>query len=143
MAIVKNQKGFTLIEIIIALFVFTVGILALNKMQIVAIRGNANANSLTGASTWAASQVENLLALDYGDALLTDGNDDGVAGLDANTEADADGFVDSPDGNFKILWNVAADEPFRNIKTVRVIATRNYFGLQKQVTYDYYKVNTF
>jgi prepilin-type N-terminal cleavage/methylation domain-containing protein len=147
MRVLNNEKGFTLIEIMVALFVFTVGILALNKLQLVAIRGNANANGLTGASSWAAAQVENLLALEYDDALLQDveGGDggEGLAGLDDNTAAKADGFVDSLDGNFRILWNVADDEPFRNIKTIRVIATRNYYGLQKQVVYDYYKINTF
>ncbi len=147
MLLLRNEKGFTLIEIMVALFVFTIGILALNKMQVVAIRGNANANGLTGSSSWAAAQVETLLTLDYDDDLLQDivGGDgaEGLAGLNDNTAAKADGSMDSLDGNFKILWNVADDEPIRNVKTIRVIATRNYFGLQKQVSLDYYKINTF
>lgn len=146
MLFLRDEKGFTLIEVMVALFVFTIGILALNKMQLVAIRGNSNANGLTGASSWAAGQVETILDLEYDDPLLDDdggGAADGLAGLDDNTSATADDFIDSPDGNFRILWNVATDEPMRNVKTIRVIATRNYFGLQKQVAFDYYKIDTF
>ncbi|MDA3835847.1 MAG: prepilin-type N-terminal cleavage/methylation domain-containing protein [Spirochaetales bacterium] len=141
----RNEKGFTLVEAMVSLFIFTVGILALTKMQLIAIRSNYDANGLTGASNWAASQLETVLSLGYDDDLLADDGDGGagLAGLDDNTDLTADGFIDSPDGNYRILWNVAVDEPMRNVKTIRMIATRNFFGLQKQVSLDYYKINIF
>lgn len=165
MRFLNNEKGFTIIETMVALFIFTVGILALNKLQIIAIQGNGDANGLTAASSWAAGEVENILRLDYNDPLLADdgdgvnpdgdgtgqdgdndGDDDdgGDFGLNDNTTTTADGFRVSPDGNYTIYWNVAPEEPTRNVMTIRVIATRNFFGLmQRQVALDYYKINTF
>ena len=43
------QSGFTLLEVMVAVVVLTVGILALNAMQISAIRVNRAAGNLTGA----------------------------------------------------------------------------------------------
>ena len=153
----KNNKGFTLIETLVALMVFTIGILALNRMQLVSIRGNSNASGITSSANWAAGQVEQLLRLDYADAILDDddgdgtnqdGDDDGVddGGNDFGLNdigAAADGTASSPDNNYTIYWNVAVDEPMPNLKTIRVIVTRNYFGFQKKVSLDYCKINTF
>ena len=61
----KNVEGFTLLEIIIAIAIFTVGILAVASMQISAINGNESASSLTGATTWGQDKIEELLALPY------------------------------------------------------------------------------
>ena len=77
-----------------------------------------------------------------------DADDDGVddGGNDfglSDTGANADGTATSPDNNYTIFWNVAVDEPMPNLKTIRVIVTRNYYGLQKQVALDYCKINTF
>jgi prepilin-type N-terminal cleavage/methylation domain-containing protein len=155
----KNNKGFTLIETLIALMVFTIGILALNRMQFVSIRGNSNASGITSSSSWAAGQVEQLLRLDYADAILDDDDGDGT-NQDTNDDGDdnvgadfdfglndigagADGTASSPDNNYTIYWNVAVDEPMPNLKTIRVIVTRNYFGFQKKVSLDYCKINTF
>jgi prepilin-type N-terminal cleavage/methylation domain-containing protein len=152
-----NNKGFTLIETLVALVILTIGILTLNKMQVTSIRGNANASGITSSSSWAAGQVEQLLRLDYDDPLLDDGDGDGTGqdadddGVDdggndfglSDTGANADGTATSPDNNYTIFWNVAVDEPMPNLKTIRVIVTRNYYGLQKQVALDYCKINTF
>ena len=153
-----NNKGFTLIEALVALFVLTIGILTLNKMQITSIRGNANASGITSSSNWAAAQIEQLLRLNYDDPLLDDGDGDGTDQDDAPNDgvdddgddfglndigAGADGTLTSPDNNYSIFWNVAVDEPMPNLKTIRVIVTRNFYGLQKQVALDYCKINTF
>ncbi|MEN8141314.1 MAG: prepilin-type N-terminal cleavage/methylation domain-containing protein [Thermodesulfobacteriota bacterium] len=138
----RDEQGFTLIEVLIALFVFTVGILALNQMQVSATLGNAGANSLTSGANWAATQAERIVNLDYDDALLADDDGNGLAGLDIVDAATADGFIDSPDGRFRVYWNVADNEPMPNVKTIRLISTRNFRGLQKQVVLDLYKLNT-
>ncbi len=62
---VKNGEGFTLIEVIIAISILTIGILAVASMQISAINGNESASNLTGATTWGQDKVEELLALPY------------------------------------------------------------------------------
>jgi len=149
-----NNKGFTFVETLVALVVFTIGILTLNKMQIISIIGNSNASGITATATWASAQIEEILSLDYNDPLLADDgdgtgqdtDDDGIddGGNDFGLNdigAAADGGSSSPDNNYTIFWNVAVDEPIPNIKTIRVIVTRNFMGLQKQVALDYCKLD--
>ena len=63
----NSQHGFTLIETMIAMAIFTIGILGLFGMQSAAIKENLAANSITSGSIWAADWVEQLIALDYDD----------------------------------------------------------------------------
>jgi len=67
---IPSQDGFTLIETLMAMAIFTVGILGLFGMQTAAIKENLTANAITTGSTWATDRVERLLALDYTDSGL-------------------------------------------------------------------------
>jgi type IV pilus assembly protein PilV len=60
-----QSAGFTLIEVIIAISLLAVGLLAVASMQISAITGNAQANRVTEATTAAQDKLEELMALDY------------------------------------------------------------------------------
>ena len=68
----NNQNGFTLIEVIIAIFILTIGILGAAAMQVASIDGNSKANKLTEAATWGGNELETLMALPYDDDLLSD-----------------------------------------------------------------------
>ncbi|MGB5686849.1 MAG: prepilin-type N-terminal cleavage/methylation domain-containing protein [Candidatus Electrothrix sp.] len=68
---VTTQNGFTLIETLMAMAIFTIGILGLFGMQTAAIKENLAANAITTGSTWATDRVEQLLAMDYSDLALT------------------------------------------------------------------------
>lgn len=61
----RAQHGFTLLEVMIALTIFAVGILAVSAMQINAINQNAGARMQTEATTMASDAMERLLALPY------------------------------------------------------------------------------
>ena len=63
----KAGSGFTLIEVVIALAIFTIGILAVFSLQISSIGGNAAARGVTENVTAAAAKVEELMAVDYDD----------------------------------------------------------------------------
>jgi prepilin-type N-terminal cleavage/methylation domain-containing protein len=136
-----DNKGFTLIEVIIALAILTIGILSVNAMQTVSIRGNYTANRLTSATTWATDRAEILFNLEYDDAELQDdgGGGAGLAGLDDATAATADGNDVSPDGEYTIYWNIAEDVPMDNLKTIRVIILRNDLGTPKTLTLNHMK----
>ncbi|MFV9690400.1 MAG: type IV pilus modification PilV family protein [Desulfobacteria bacterium] len=56
----KDNKGFTLIEILIAICILGFGLLATAQMQAVAIKGNSFANKTTTASTLAQYKMEEL-----------------------------------------------------------------------------------
>jgi len=71
----NKEDGFTLIEVLIALTIFAVGLLAVAAMQNSAILMNSNAGKLTHLSTWGMDKMEELSSLPYFDADLDpDGN---------------------------------------------------------------------
>ena len=69
----KSERGFTLIEVLIVIVVFSVGMLALSAMQFSAATGNNGAYKFTEAIHTASSQLEVLLSADYSDPLLSPG----------------------------------------------------------------------
>lgn len=165
---IRNQKGFTLIEALVAIVIFTIGIIALYTMQSTSVRGNANAIALTRAANSAADQVEKLIGIPWEldktvpDELLdkqASGSAFGSSGLDEASDATADGFIgcdmsqcyehDDPllpavgDRLYTVYWNVADDVlpslPDPMVKEIRVIVVYRSFGQQKQVVMNYYK----
>lgn len=150
----RNEKGFSLIEVIVALVVLTIGVLAVNAMQTVSIRGNKTANDITRATSWSSDQVERIFRMNYDALIDTNGNgvgpdvnnnnidddDENMAGddisnfgLDETQNPDAV-VANDPGGDFTIVYNVAEDYPMVNIKTVHVIVTWPDRGANKSVT---------
>ena len=142
-----KQKGFTLLEVIVAISILTIGLLAVASMQVSAIRGNASAYGITEATSWASDQMEKLMALPYDHANLIDTDGDGT-----DEDSDGDG-VDDDGGNFgledttvntadhqvtrgkyTVYWNIAVDADADDTKTVNVIVTWTDHGLQKNVS---------
>ena len=67
----RKQQGYSLIEVVIAMAILSIGFLAIAKMQIWSSRNNATGNVTTQAILLAESQIENLKNI--GDvSLLTD-----------------------------------------------------------------------
>lgn len=113
-----DENGFTLIEVLIALFVLTIGILGMMVMQTTAIQGNARASSLTIASTLAGDQVEILRNTPF---------DDLVNGT----------RTDIPTG-YDITWTVAAAaDPNARLLTVTVVRNND----MPDVTFTYIKAD--
>ena len=159
-----RQSGFTLIEVLIAVAIFTIGILSVNAMQTAAIKGNSSANRIMESTSWASDRIETLIGLKYSDAGLDDVDGDGTCqdigsgscanpirdgvdddggnfGLD-DTGTDADGTSTSPDGHYTINWNVAVNYPFPDIKTVKVIIQKQDGASIRTVTMTYMKSNS-
>jgi prepilin-type N-terminal cleavage/methylation domain-containing protein len=67
-------RGFTLIEVLIAMAIFAVGLLALASLQIRSIQLNAAARMQTEETTIAVDWLERLIALPYDDPLLDTGD---------------------------------------------------------------------
>ena len=131
----NNQSGFTLLEVLIALVIFAVGILGVASMQISSIKGNSKGRQISEATNSGADQIEQFLSLDYYDPLLEDDDSDGT-NQDANNDgidddggnfglddlANPDGSDDlDNDGTDDIFWNIAVDHPLPDTKTIRVI----------------------
>ena len=59
------DRGFTLLEVVIALAIFSVGIMAIAGLQVSATNGDLRARLATEAATLAHDQAEKLLSLEY------------------------------------------------------------------------------
>lgn len=142
--LLKNQQGFSLIEVVVAMAILTFGLLAVGLMQIGAMRGNTNATSRSSGVAVAQSVMDDLRSLPLDHTLLQDVNagvlDRGAAsgGADPNA-AQADhnqGTITTPNGQvFTVFWNVADDAPLASAKTVRVFVYWNdrHFGLNRAI----------
>ena len=60
-----GEKGFTLLEVIVAISILTFGLLAVASMQLTAIHGNYNASNITEATTVAQDRLELFLSQPY------------------------------------------------------------------------------
>jgi len=63
----SDSKGFTMIEVLIAMTIFLIGFLAVGTMQISSMNGNASARMRTEATAIAAQHAERILAMDFAD----------------------------------------------------------------------------
>jgi Tfp pilus assembly protein PilV len=115
---IKNKEGFTLLEVIFAVSILTVGILSVAAMQASSIRGNAFAWGTSEASNTAMGQIEAMMEWPYDDARLTAGetHDGGTA------------------GKYDISWTVADDAVINQTKTVNVTISWTDHGLPRNVT---------
>ncbi|MBV5327233.1 MAG: prepilin-type N-terminal cleavage/methylation domain-containing protein [Chlorobium sp.] len=71
-SLLKNQKGMTLIEAMIAIAILTIGIMAAMGMQVRAIGASSTALYRTDANNIAISLLETLKELPFDDANLAD-----------------------------------------------------------------------
>jgi len=106
-----GETGFTLLEVIAAVSILTIGLLAVASMQTAAIQGNDTAYRVTEGATWAQNRLEYLKALPFDDPRLTIAPD-----------AKTDPTPPAPDG-YTITYIVESG-PVTNTKVIRVIASR-------------------
>lgn len=68
---IENQDGFTLVELLVALTIFAIGLLGVAGMQITAIRTNGTANTLTAATVVAEGAMEDILSRQVDDPIFS------------------------------------------------------------------------
>jgi prepilin-type N-terminal cleavage/methylation domain-containing protein len=60
-----DTRGFTFVELLVVLAIFSIAVLAIAAMQVISINTNASARISGEASALAANQLETLMALPY------------------------------------------------------------------------------
>ena len=128
-----NDAGFTLIEVMIALLVFAIGVLALARMQLAAVKGNATAEGITEAVVFGSDQIEQMLSWDYDDSRLDSSNDGDFTLADGSTIT-RDGYQADPDGRFDVYWDVTDDSPAADSKTIDIEVYWQWKGDQKTLS---------
>lgn len=114
-----DNRGFTLIEAMIALLVFTIGILAMVSLQTRSLDANTHAQQVTEAATLGVSALEALYPLDYlKDAELSNG-----------THA----MTLPNQGQYAITYNIQRDAVLDNTMLIQVNVTWMLRGVQRSV----------
>ena len=98
-----SNGGFTLIEVMIAILILAVGMLAMAMLQVTAIRGGSFANQMTQASIYGQDKIEELKNTAY--ASVANGND---------TVTSGNGVT------YTRNWTVTTDSPYTGSKTVNL-----------------------
>lgn len=139
--VTMDQKGFSLVEILIAMTIFAVGLLALAGMQITAIQGNTFSGTTTDGIRLAQDHIEQLMPLTYSslttDASLVDTDGDGDGGLNDATVATADfSLLNQAQNNYNydVFWNLSDGSVISNTKTISVIVAWTENGRQRTVS---------
>jgi prepilin-type N-terminal cleavage/methylation domain-containing protein len=106
-----GQGGFTILEVMIAISILAVGLMAVFSAQSRSIMGNTNANRQTEAMTLAQDRMEELLAVPYDDL-------------------DATGSPVTAPGGYEVKWTVT-EYGADNYKLIAVEVTGE--GLRKKL----------
>ncbi len=94
------SAGFTLVEVLMAMIILGVALLAMANMQIMSMRGNRHAMKATEKTTLAQTRVDAIMALPYDDPSLAET----VPGAPHSLAS-----ISLPAGIAAITWAVDAD----------------------------------
>jgi len=138
---INVETGFSLIEVMMAMVVLTVGLLALISMQGAFATGNANSRQITRATDLAGQYLETLNNADYDDSRLDDSNNDGMAGLEnTGVNADHNATINQYPINYSVFWNVA-NNATTETKQVYVVVQWQQGGRNHELSLDWVKPN--
>jgi len=114
----QNQTGFTLLELLIAISIFAIGLLAIAGLQVSAIRYNAGSNVRSTAIGIAQEVLEQVMAMDGDNVLFQADNPNMVWDLDPNTAATT--LTLPGGGTYSATWSVETDTPVSRVSRITV-----------------------
>ena len=124
---ITNNAGFTLLEVLVALTIFAVGMLGIAGVQLNAMDFNSNSNTRTVAAALAQGAMERILATDGGDPSFKTTNPSMVCAnsicfIDPNDQTATTLNVPGS-GSYSATWGVTTKSPVDDIATITVTVT--------------------
>lgn len=130
----SKDQGFTLIEVMIALFVFTIGILSVAHLQVSSLHASSKATKGMYDTTAASNLMEEILSWRVSDHRLKDVDQGYHPG-----QPDHGPFVIDTTGS-TLEWEVVDDFEVEGMKRISVtVNRRDKGGRMYRYTYDYLK----
>ena len=134
----EGQSGLSLIEVMMALTIFTIGILAVAGMQGVSMKTIGKAHWNTRQSVCAASQIESILTKAYDHPTLVDTDNGYEPGVPDHGPYAMDG------GPATIEWEIQDDFPVHGTKRITVtVRPINGSGSMAPSIFEYVKASEY
>lgn len=122
----QNQQGFTLLELLIAISIFAVGLLSIASMQITAIRTNSSANTLTAGSALAAGILEEILAWPADEGVLASDSSNNAWNFDPSAGSPSYQTFINGSGQYAATYSVNANyEDNTGLSLITVVVSGN------------------
>ena len=118
-----HDHGFTIIEVLIAMAILSIGILGVAKLQLTSVNDNTRTRKYTEASTWGVSQIESIMTTAYDAPALAAGTPGTIT-----------------QGIYTVTWTITDSDPVPNVKKINMRVT---WDNNKSFTADYYKAIDF
>lgn len=122
-----RQNGFTLIEVMIAICIVGIGLMAMAKFQVAALGADKLAREQTEAAMWASNQAETLLSLPMTDPALATG-DNGPLLVGENNK-------------YSVRWKVDPDPLDPNTLVILITVSWDGSGQAKKLDFAYLKTS--
>ncbi len=109
-----HQRGFTLVECLVAIIVFFLAIMGLSSVTVMVIKGNSFSQAMTVATTLATDKLEGLQNMGYNDV--------------------AAGGPEILQTIYTRQWTVTNNSPVTNTKTILVTVSWSWLQVTRNVT---------
>lgn len=109
---VKSEKGFTLIEVIVAIMLLVVALLGMVSVTTMVIKGNSFSKMMTTATTLAKDKMEDFNNMRYN--ALPGGTSPDYATAGGTVQASATGAY------YRRSWTLTANSPATNMTKIEV-----------------------
>jgi type IV pilus assembly protein PilV len=118
----EGSKGFTLIEVLISMAIFSIGVLAVASMQSWSVRNTSSGNIMTMAAHLARAQMETLKSASDVTTLTN--------GASPNNPIDAD---ENPGGIFTRTWVITPVSGLTDCRKIDVTVEWRRYGRSRSV----------
>lgn len=120
---VRNEAGFSLVEMLVALTIFAIGLLATAGMQMSALQSNAGSYRLTSINAVASGVMEEILTWSSDDPRLKDVAGNPHAWDFDRSDIDIDPVTIQGGGSFNAEYTVTTDSPIGSVSTITLKVT--------------------
>jgi len=113
----NNERGFTLVEVMVALVIATVGLVSMAQLMAITLRMQMLGRNETSAIRLAQSKIDQLVAVNFTSATVAVGG---------SLTGDITTYNDTPESGYHRRWQISAITGETRIRTltVKVIPTR-------------------
>jgi prepilin-type N-terminal cleavage/methylation domain-containing protein len=126
-----SERGFTLIEVLIAMIILTVALVSMAELMAITLRMQMMGRNETAAIRLVQSKIDELVALDFDGASASP-----LIVVGGSVEDDVNNYNDSPLIGFDRRWQISAIAGETDIRllTVRIIPTTADRRTQSDIT---------